>query len=83
MANAISKTRKGEIMANNENEILYALARFNFDFNCPEYMSKNGCDYTLHPDKAQAYTFEQALHWHKYFGGRQAIRRFPTSYEEV
>jgi len=59
----------------------YAVAKFDYDFNCPSYLSTNGVDFTLHPDKAQRFdTFEAALRWHR-ANPDTTIRSFPKGYE--
>ncbi len=60
----------------------YAVSRFNSCFNCPEYLSTNGVDFTLHPDKAQRLTFDVAVRWHREFD-RATVRSFPTGYESI
>jgi hypothetical protein len=51
----------------------YLVARFNADFNCPEFLDRTGVFWTLHVDKAQALTFDQAaraLGWYPEAGVR-------------
>ena len=37
------------------------ISRWNFVFNCPEFLAANGHDFTLHLDKAMSFeTFEGA-----------------------
>ncbi len=57
----------------------YLVARFNSDFGCVEFLDRTGVAWTLHHDKAQTLTFEQArraLGWYP----EAAVRSFADAY---
>ena len=62
---------------------MFAVAKFDYSFKCPSYMSKNGVDFTLHIDNAHMFrTFEEAVYWHKRTPDT-TVRAFPHRYESV
>ena len=58
----------------------YLVARFNRDFQCPEFLDTTGVFWTLHVDKAQALTFEQACRACRQWHPEAAVRSVADAY---